>query len=234
MGSDDLFRKRKAKYLKRKIGLEKEYENSILIVCEGERTEPNYFKAFQVSGVKVEVKGTGSSNITLVNDAITIWKEYAKEDKYFEVLWCVFDRDSFSPQNYNQSFNAIEAEQDKLNRKYKRRVNREIKIKIAYSNEAFELWYLLHYNYHENGISRRRYKKLLKDRMGKEYKKNDAGMYDLLQNLTLETGGRQGQEFAASNARRLRQKCTPANCHNQNPSTSVDLLVEELNQHLKK
>ncbi|MDP8267198.1 MAG: RloB family protein [Candidatus Tenebribacter davisii] len=234
MGSDDLFRKRKAEDLERKIGQEKEYLNSILIVCEGEKTEPNYFKSFQVSGVKVEVRGTGNSNITLVNDALEIWKEYAKDDKYFEVIWCVFDRDSFSQQNYNQAFTMIENEQNKLNREYGKKVNRDIKLKIAYSNQAFELWYLLHYDYHVNGINRSRYKEILTKKMGHKYKKNDAGMYDFLQRLTEETNGRKGQDFAINNARKLRALHGAANCHNYNPSTSVDLLVEELNQHLKK
>jgi len=43
MGSDDLFRKRKAA-LERKVR-ERE-QRRILIVCEGEKTEPNYFKSF--------------------------------------------------------------------------------------------------------------------------------------------------------------------------------------------
>ncbi len=36
-----------------------------LIVCEGEKTEPNYFKSFRVNAV-VEVKGTGRSTLDLV------------------------------------------------------------------------------------------------------------------------------------------------------------------------
>ncbi len=234
MGSDELFKKRKAKDLDRKIGLEREYKNSMLIVCEGEKTEPNYFKSFPVSGVKVEVKGTGSSNITLVNNAIEIWKDYAKEDKYFEVLWCVFDRDEFPLKNYNQAFSAIKNEQKRLNESYEERVNRDIKIKIAYSNQAFELWYLLHYYYHENGMSRSRYKAMLTSRMGRTYRKNDPCMYEFLQKLAENTSGRQGQEFAIKNAAKLREKHHVHNPYNQNPCTNVDELVIELNQHLKK
>lgn len=33
-----------------------------LIVCEGEQTEPNYFKAFQVAGLVLEVKGVASTS----------------------------------------------------------------------------------------------------------------------------------------------------------------------------
>jgi len=46
MGSDDLFHKRKAKRAeehRREIARRDPYER-ILIVCEGEKTEPNYFR----------------------------------------------------------------------------------------------------------------------------------------------------------------------------------------------
>lgn len=234
MGSDDLFRKKNKKDFERVKGLQKEYKNSILIVCEGEETEPNYFKAFPVTGVKVEVQGTGRSNISLLNESIKIWTDYANEDMFFEIIWCVFDRDSFPLIDYNQAFYDLEHKQLELNRKFSKKVKRKIKFNIAYSNEAFEIWYLLHYNYHTSGINRKRYKKMLTKRMGKEYKKNDPGMYEFLQNLTIESDKRKGQNFAILNAGKLRQNCTADNCHNQNPSTSVDILVKELNQHLKK
>jgi hypothetical protein len=46
MGSDNLFHKRKARQiesLRRKKARRASYE-TVLIVCEGEKTEPNYFK----------------------------------------------------------------------------------------------------------------------------------------------------------------------------------------------
>ena len=45
---------------------------SILIVCEGERTEPAYFNSF---GVAAKVHGTGMSTLRLVEEARTIWQE---------------------------------------------------------------------------------------------------------------------------------------------------------------
>lgn len=43
MGSDDLFKKRKTKLKDRKSGIREPKPNSFLIICEGEKTEPNYF-----------------------------------------------------------------------------------------------------------------------------------------------------------------------------------------------
>jgi hypothetical protein len=216
--------------LKRKKAI-KEYYDSILIVCEGERTEPNYFKSFQTPSIQVEVIGKGSSNIRLVEDAIAEWKKCAKEDKYFEKIWCVFDRDDFPSDQYNQAFVTIGTEEARLNRYYKKRTGRKISINIAYSNQAFELWYLLHFDFHTTGYHRTQYKKMLSVRLKKEYKKNDLNIYDDLQTLSENTNGRHGQEFAIKNAKKLRKG--KSNIHNVNPSTSVDLLVIELNEHLK-
>jgi hypothetical protein len=51
-------------------------------------------------------------------------------------LWVVFDRDSFAPQSFNNAINKCI--QDRPN------------IDAAWSNEAFELWYLLHLIYFDN------------------------------------------------------------------------------------
>ncbi|MCF7919219.1 MAG: RloB family protein [Candidatus Cloacimonetes bacterium] len=234
MGSDDLFRKRKASELTRKSESERVYSNSILIVCEGKKTEPNYFKGFQVSGVVVEIIGLGNNTDFLVRDAVEIWKDYANDGKYYEHLWCVFDHDDFPQENYNQAFVTISTEQEKLNKRYEKKVGRKIQIKIAYSNEAFELWYLLHYDYHTSGISRSRFKAMLTKKMGKKYKKNDTGMYDFLQELSVNKNGAEGQRFAIENAKRLRVFHNCNDPQNHNPCTNVDELVEELNLHLKK
>ena len=234
MGSEDLFWLKKRKKLKRESKLLREYKNSILIVCEGEKTEPNYFKSFPISGVKVEIIGKGMNTISLVNDAVLEWEKNAQEEKYFEKLWCVFDRDDFPKENYNQAFESVYSEEIKLNRRYRKKTGRKISIRIAYSNEAFELWYLLHYDHHTSSINRSSYKKMLSDRMKKKYLKKDPNIYDFLIKLSQDTKDRQGQSFAIKNAQKLRDLIKNCYPHNHNPSTSVDLLVLELNQFLKK
>ena len=234
MGSDNLYWLKKRSKLEREKRLNREYKNSILIVCEGEKTEPNYFESFPISGVKVEILGKGKNTISLVKDAILEWKKYANEGKYYEKLWCVFDRDDFPKANYNQAFESVSNEERKLNKRYSKKTGREISIRIAYSNEAFELWYLLHYDYHTSGISRTRYKNMLSQRMKKKYHKNDPNMYNILIELSNQSNGHQGQEFALKNAQKLRKVINGKQPHNYNPSTSVDLIVLELNNYFKK
>ena len=223
MGTDNLHHLKKKGRPQRGRSSGREYKDSILIVCEGEKTEPEYFKKFPTSNIKVETLGIGRSNIALVEAAVALWKEKADEGKIFEKLWCVFDRDDFPPEKYNEAFERISAEERKLNLKYRNQTVRKVKIRIAYSNEAFELWYLLHYDYIETGLHRSQYKAMLSERMRKTYKKNDPHMYGLLKTL---------QADAIRNAKQLEASISRHDKHNHNPSTSVYELVEELNRYL--
>jgi len=234
MGSDDLHHFKRRKRLERTGRKTREYKDSILIICEGTETEVRYFQGFPIANIKVTTTGVARSNIALVEDAVRIWKEYADKDEYYERVWCVFDRDDFPLKNYNQAFEKVVIEQNKLNKKYRKKVEREVKIDIAYSNQAFELWYLLHFDYISTALDRSDYRKMLTQRIGREYKKNDSGMYSFLERLAQETNNCQGQMFAIQNAGKLRKTIKDELKHNHNPSTTVDLLVVELNKYLKQ
>ena len=78
MGSDNLFykrKKRKADSLKRMKAKRDPYD-IVLIVCEGEKTEPNYFEelrdAFKLNTANIEICGDecGSSPRNVVDHAI--------------------------------------------------------------------------------------------------------------------------------------------------------------------
>lgn len=177
---------------------------TFLIVCEGERTEPNYFRAFRPAGdiCRVEVRGEGYNTLSLVRKAM----EYAEEESYDQV-WCVFDRDSFPLQSFNDALELA----------------RQQGFHVAYSNEAFELWYLLHFDYYDTGISRSSYIERLHVPLGRRYQKNDRQMY---QQLLAK------QSDAIRNARRLLSQYDPKDPARNNPSTTVFELVEALNQYL--
>ncbi|MGL4820333.1 MAG: RloB family protein [Bacilli bacterium] len=169
----------------------------ILIVCEGKKTEPNYFKSFELA--EVRVIGLGANTVSLVTKAIEL-----KADGEYDQVWCVFDRDSFKT---GQFYRAIMlAEQNGM--------------QTAYSNEAFELWYVLHFDYLDTAITRVEYQKRLTRLLGKKYQKNDTEMYDLLLHH---------RENALKNAKNLMRKYeSGSNPEHNKPSTTVHLLVEEL------
>ena len=188
-------------YSSRKVNT-KEVKQRFLIVCEGAKTEPNYFKKFRVPKTVIDVKGVGENPSRLVQSAIKL-KEDADEE--YDQVWCVFDRDDWPPQDFNNAIYKAESHN----------------LKVAYSNEAFELWYVLHFEFLNTGIPRDDYIKKMARLLGKKYQKNSDTIYDELQNR---------QETAIRNAEKLLASYNPSNPGQDNPSTTVHLLVKELNQ----
>lgn len=171
---------------------------SFLIVCEGEKTEPNYFSKFRIRGRTVDVRGIGANTDSLVREAIKL-----KTKGAYDQVWCVFDRDSFPAVNFNAAFTLAAAND----------------IEVAYSNEAFEIWYLLHFNYHDSATSRTLYQEMLTKRLGCKYLKNDPEMFDRLLSL-LPT--------AINNAELLLSSYPIPSPVSDNPSTTVHKLVKAL------
>lgn len=103
----------------------------ILIMCEGSTTEIQYFrkykntlKAYGIEVIPLSEEHTDPKGI--VKDAIKQMREIRPDH-----TWCVFDKDA------NTSQQLYEAK--KLADKHK--------IKLAFSNPCFELWYLLHFKF---------------------------------------------------------------------------------------
>ncbi len=179
-----------------------EVKQRFLIVCEGGKTEPNYFKSFRVPKNVVKVEGLGENPSRLVDSA----KEFKDQDDYDQV-WCVFDRDDWPPKDFNNAIKKAEY----------------LEFKVAYSNEAFELWYVLHFEFLHTGIPRNDYCAKLDRSLGKKYQKNSETIYDELF---------EKQSFALKNAERLLSYYEHPNPGRDNPSTTVHRLVQELNRFI--
>lgn len=192
-----------------------------LIVCEGAKTEPNYFESIKKTlppGVVncIEIEGEGRNTLNLIDECIKIRARKEKSlRRVFDQTWAVFDRDSFPPENFNNAINKGE--------------NLKNKIYCAWSNEAFELWYLLHLEYVNVPMSRVDYQPKIQDwlttRMGEpfQYRKNRRDMYEILQKY--------GDEKQAINwAQKLDQQHEDFEFAQHNPCTKVYKLIIELNQ----
>jgi len=131
----------------------------ILIVCEDEKSSRYYFESFPVDRQRAEVVavGTGLNTDRLVEEAIDQVSREARKGTPYGDVWCVFDRDSFPESNYARAFELA----------------RTHRFHVAWSNEAFELWYLLHFNYIDTGIPRRQYAEKLARHFS--YDKADRG-----------------------------------------------------------
>jgi hypothetical protein len=193
--------------LRRNVGVRNK-RDKILIVCEGKKTEPNYFAKFPVKKEIVEVDIDDAAYITdtCVERAIALKEEAERNKTPYNQVWCVFDRDSHPLQGFNRAFQLADNN----------------KIRIAYSNEAFELWYVLHYDYHVTGSTRDWYKEKLNSLLDEEYRKNSQDMYDKLKSK---------QERAIKHAEKLLNRYPQFSPHQNNPSTTVHKLVQELNKY---
>jgi hypothetical protein len=177
-----------------------------LIVCEGKKTEPNYFSEFPENPEVcdyIDIHGTGYNTESLVKEAIRLRDDALKRKEPYIEVWCVFDKDDFPIEQFYKAISL--AGQNNIN--------------CAYSIEAFELWYLLHFNFYDAALSREQYKEKLTDLLEKPYQKNDTGMYKLLEKR---------QSIAIQNARKLYFQQSKRPAAQQNPITTVFSLVERL------
>jgi len=215
MGSDNLFHKRKARQvesLRRKKARRASYD-TVLIVCEGEKTEPYYFKElrddFKLNSANIEITGDtgGSSPMNVVNYAFDHYEEY-------DQTFCVFDKDRHT--NYQQAFNKV---RDKKQRK-------EHILQAITSVPCFEFWLLLHFRYTTKNfdtgpgsICDLLIAELKSNLPG--YAKGSKGTYGWLKDKL---------PMAIENARKVADYCKSTGT--DHPSTQIHNLVEYL-QNLK-
>lgn len=223
MGSDDLFKKRRAKLQERKRETRSPRPNSFLIVSEGTKTEPFYFeglaahinekygKSIDVQRPLITAKGEGKSTVSLVEEAAKI---ASRAPIMYSQVWVVFDKDDFA------DFDEAVALAEKYG------------FKVAWSNQSFEYWIYLHFNYSDSALHRDDWEKKLSEIFKNRgintegYMKNDPNIFEIA-----TTYG--SLKFAISNAVRIQKlhegKVKPSLC---DPCTMVYKLILELKPYL--
>lgn len=147
MGSEDLFHKRKARSnedSKRRKATRKPYER-VLIVCEGEKTEPFYFEdikvLLEIDSANIEIDGTcGSSPISVVKHAFMLFERDCSSGEIYNKVYCVFDRDSH--ETYEQALELVNQINVRLK---KEKVGTKSIFTATRSIPSFEYWLLLHF-----------------------------------------------------------------------------------------
>ena len=205
-------KKRKAKTqedLKRPIP-QVETSRRILIVCEGEKTEPNYFEGLvryhRLQATDVDIKGDcGSSPKSVVKYAKDLLKKSVEDNNEYDKVFCVFDRDSHV--KYLEAIGDITHARGNV-------------LECCNSVPSFEFWYLLHFvetrkSYTAKGNSSPG-DEVIKDfkKEFKGYKKNDRDMYAKLYEY---------QDRAIAHAKKVLKDAEQVNDYN--PSTNVHKLV---------
>lgn len=187
----------------------------VLIVCEGAKTEPMYWRSLRhalgLRTVEVEIVGEGAEIIGLVDKAIELRNERIEKSKSsnmfaeYDEIWCVVDTER---EVDNPSWNNGE------NRA------KENGIRLAWSNPCFEFWLLLHFE--RIGRSFDGYhavRKVLK-RYIKDYQKNVNYFAKLAPSMH--------QAIERSKAIHQAQWRNTRRIIDKNPATTVHELVESM------
>lgn len=200
---------RNVKDLRRRSPKRDPYER-ILIVCEGSKTEPNYFNELiddlKLNTANVEVDGdSASSPKSVVRHA----KKRYREDKEFDRIYCVIDKDEHS--TYQEAISEIKA------------ANPVGIFHIITSVPCFEYWLLLHFVYttkpyarSENRSSGGHAEHELKQHLP-DYEKGSKKIYKQIMPHT---------DRAINHAKHANAQAMQENT--DNPSTQVHILVEYL------
>lgn len=196
---------RQERTLRRQVG-RRPVKESFLIICEGTNTEPEYFHAFRLTSANVKAIGKGIGTTSLVKEAITIKHQEDRKGKRYDHYWVVFDKDEYTDADFN---GAIKLAQDEG-------------FQVAYSNQAFEYWLLLHFNLYQGAIPRTRYAEMLSRLLGSPYTKK-SGMISRVFNLLYPK-----TDTAISNAKVTARSFTGSNPAKEESSTTVYQLVEQL------
>lgn len=189
----------------------------ILLVCEGEKTEPLYFRdmvnAWNIGNQVKIARNDGFSPDRIVAQADELYAQAKQEGDGFDDIYCVFDRDA------HEHFNAA------INRLHTLKANGR-PLNAVVSVPCFEFWLLLHFGYTEKPYSSTGNKSVgnavvsdLKKKPGfTKYDKGMVGVFKLLA-PNLEQALKHAQQLAAHRA---------GNDEHPNPSTQVHLLVNRL------
>jgi hypothetical protein len=189
----------------RRKGPTREPYDSVLIVCEGGKTEPQYLDgvklAFKLSSANIRVtSATGTDPVSIVRFA----ERLSSEEKYDRV-YCVFDRDGHA--NFGEAIGLI----------------RQLGYREIVSWPCFEIWILLHFVYTTapyNGVGNQSACDLVVREVKKHfstYAKGRRGVYADLESK---------MDAAIANAKKLLQH--NASTGSTNPATAVYELVEYL------
>lgn len=149
MGQDNQPKHRQAaRDLKRRAAVRQTYER-LLIVCEGEKTEPQYLceiqRAYRLATAHVQVLHSqfGTEPQQVLEYALSVFKEGDRErglhPRAFDRIIVVFDRDE------HKSYHATLAQAGTQSGKLRNDEGATVPVEAVASVPCFELWLLLHF-----------------------------------------------------------------------------------------
>lgn len=187
----------------------RDVKKAVLIALEDTKSSRYYFQSLvkdnNLSGKVVFAKHIGT-NPAKVLEAIISTPRYNKD---YEQRWIVIDKDDWSKKDFNGTFTRA----------------RDLGVSVAFSNESYELWVLLHFEklerYTNRVVLKEKLNLLFKQHFKISYSKADSDIYALIKT-------RQCQ--AIINAKALMEKHKrddeTMDPYNHNPLTNIYELIE--------
>lgn len=193
-----------------------------LIVMDGSKTEPAYFQAVKAKideqyrnriSIDIPHKNTTAANIQLFYEAVRLAESSPNTYRH---VWIVYDTDDF-PAEYI----------DRVPKFCRQKKSQETQYHAVWSNQCFELWYLLHFSYMQSDLHRSEYNDKLTKCLNKlsksKYNKTREDMYHIL---------RPYLDTAITNAKRLADVNGNKQPSQAKPGTRVFELMEMLRPYL--
>ena len=148
-----------------------------LIITEGTDTEPAYFGTMKEiinstysDRIQLGVLGAGDNTLSLFQKAKN---KAASSANGYKHVWVVYDTDDFPADHINKTSDLCTSESTD-----------ETTYHAIWSNQCFELWFLLHFSYMQSDLHRTSYWPKLTEILTSlgygEYKKNRTDMYQIL------------------------------------------------------
>lgn len=194
-------------------GTPKEPRRRILVVTEGEKTEPDYLEGYKKHVrnplVDVKVEGRGATPSPVVGRAIELKKEAEKKAKKerdgyqrYDQVWCVFDVDEH--KDFDKAKNMAKSHD----------------IDLAISNPCFELWLYLHAKDPPGQRGRQDLQRMVEACFpGYDSENNKTIPFEKLKDAVPD---------ACSRAKRLADGAAKMSEPGRNPTTDVFLLIEAM------
>lgn len=188
----------------------------ILILCEGTRTEPNYFGGFKKAQrlTSVVVRPLRSGQVGPAGLLRRV-REELKEDSGWDEVYCILDHDGRDAEidSFEKKLAAVDLQTDSCD------------IKMVLSRPCFEFWLLLHFEITDRPFSSGPRGTECEDvikRLGRHlhgYEKNDSQVFEKC---------REHIHAALENAERLRRTVRSLPRSPSAPQTQVETLVRRL------
>lgn len=183
----------------------------ILIVCEGEQTEKDYFeylrKKYGLTATEVIIKEDGGSSPNSVfKDALELYQKSLRRNQVpYDTVYCVYDKDEFS--QHAEVKNRIEQQKD---------------FNLIFSNPCFEVWYLFHYGPHTKPF------------MKKGTKTSSQQVKSQVNKLLKKKGNRYLEFLFSKTDEAIKNSKSNIKQHIDNPYTNMFELVEKMQEISKK